>query len=107
MFQDLNLSDEVSAEQLKLSTKDREKLRVWAEKWLAAASTKKPGPWVEKIRPQVWELMEVVTIQTRKGQTYLDCPAKSKPILTLLSRGSPWFDGVDQLELELLGVVMT
>jgi hypothetical protein len=107
MFQDLHLSDEVNAEQLALSRKDREKLRAWAEKWIANAAIKKPGPWVDKIRPQVWELMEVVEIQTRKGQAYLDCPAKNKPILTLLSRGSPWFDGVDQLELELLGVVMT
>lgn len=107
MFSDLKLCDQLTAEDLAIDGPTRELLKKWGEKWIAGATAAKPGPWIQAYRPQLLELLRTLTFTFENGKLEIVCPVQLKETLILLSRGSTWFNGVDDLELELLGVVMS
>jgi hypothetical protein len=107
MFQDLKLFDEFSEDSLRVSQRDRERLKEWGEAWIVKATSANPGKWIEEFRPRLFDLLQTMTFQVNENALKIECRSDLHDTLVLLSRGSTWFDGVDNLELELFGVVMS
>ena len=107
MFLDKKLSDEILKELVELTSDDRKKLHKWFETWISEAAVKKPGEWVNQFRPRLVSLVDGLSFKVEKLGPVVQCKPIDIATLTLVSRGSGWFDGIDQLNLKLWSVIIT
>lgn len=77
----------------------------WMMSWLAEASLRRPGDWVDRFRPRLVSLSETIDLVVTFDGVKLTSASRDADTLVALSRGSRWFNGIDNIELELWRVV--
>lgn len=107
MFLDRKLSDAVLEELVELTDDDRKKLHKWFEKWISEAAILKPGPWVDQFRPRLESLIDGLSFKVGELGPVVQCKPLDNATLALVTRGSGWFNGIDQLNLKLWSVIIT
>jgi hypothetical protein len=107
MFLDPLLSDAFFAEQLQIKPLDRDRLSAWGEQWLLTAAKANPGTWSTFFRPRLESFLANITFEQTDGKIKVVCPPRDQVTFIALVRGTAQFDGVDNLELELLSVFMS
>jgi len=94
---------------LTIGPRDRPKIEAWFMQWLANAAIIRTGKWVDQFRPRLVSLAKTIDLKfdSEKSAFKVVCGSADADTLSLLVRGSMWFDGIDQLDAQLVRVIST
>jgi hypothetical protein len=92
---------------LQVRDEDRPRVQSWLEQWLVQAATQKPGAWSAQFRPKLVALSKTIDLKfdRQRAKFVVVCDSADSDTLTYLTRGTMWFDGIDQIESELVRVI--
>jgi len=100
---------EAFQDELTVRPKDRPKIEAWLMQWLANAAVIRTGKWVDQFRPRLISLSKTINLEfdSKRSMFKVTCGPADADTLGLLVRGSMWFDGIDQLDAQLVRVIST
>ena len=100
---------EAFQDELTIGPLDRPKIEAWFMQWLANAAVIRTGKWVDQFRPRLVSLAKTINLEfdSKKSVFKVTCGSADSDTLSLLVRGSMWFDGIDQLDAQLVRVIST